>query len=76
MLLKNHLKKYLRGEYFPNKELYRFDDEVVTKYDEDSFRNCFRFDSMFDRHYVKERLNCDINEHDMLSCSAIYKRED
>ena len=76
MLTKNKLKKYLRGEYFPTEELYRFDDEVVTIYNDDKFHNCYRFDSMFSRHYVKEKLNCEINEYDMLLCSAIYKRED
>ena len=49
---------------------------VVTKYDDNSFNNCERFDSMFSRHYVKEKLNCEINDYDMLLCSAIYKREE
>ena len=76
MLPRDELRKYLKGEYFPNNELYRFDDNVVTKYDDNSFNNCERFDSMFSRHYVKEKLNCEINDYDMLLCSAIYKREE
>lgn len=69
----NKLDKYLRGEYFPANELYRYDDIVKKEYDE---IKCERFDAMFSRHYVKEKLNCEINEYDMLLCSAIYKRED
>ena len=75
-LPKEELKKYLKGDYFTINELYRFDNTVVREYDTNLYNNCERFDSMFSRHYVKSKLNCEINQHDMLLCSAIYKRED
>ena len=73
MIPTDKLPKYLKGEYFPTNELYRYDNTVKKEYEE---INSERFDSMFSRHYVKEKLNCEINEYDMLLCSAIYKRED
>jgi len=76
LLPRQELENYLKGKYFPTNELYRYDDIITTEYDEYQYNNCNRFDSMFSRHYVKEKLNCEINEYDMLLCSAIYKRED
>ena len=76
LLPRQELENYLKGKYFPTNELYRYDDVITTEYDEYQYNNCNRFDSMFSRHYVKEKLNCEINEYDMLLCSAIYKRED
>lgn len=73
MIPTDKLPKYLKGEYFPTNELYRYDNTVKKEYEE---INSERFDAMFSRHYVKEKLNCEINEYDMLLCSAIYKRED
>ena len=40
----NNLDKYLKGEYFPANELYRYDDIVKQLYDE---IKCERFDAMF-----------------------------
>ena len=76
MLPKERLNNYFKGDYFPTDKLYRYDNIVKKEYEEYEYNNCERFDSMFSRHYVKEELDCEINEHDMLLCSAIYKRED
>ena len=76
LLPKKELNNYLKGEYFPSNELYRYDNIVKKEYEEYEYNKSKRFDSMFSRHYVKEKLNCEINEYDMLLCSAIYKRED
>jgi len=72
---KEHTQYLLTEEQFKTysitfDELYRYDDELSTEYND---KKCNNFGSFFNLEYVGEKLDCYIDETPLLA-TAIYER--